>query len=351
MSRTASSASITPRAGCVRPSSPVAKCRGAMPRQLPAVMHSSPTVTRDLQAGQAGEQAAQRLLQFHAGELRAEAVVHPGAEADVGHLRPGHVEPVGVGDQQRVAVGHTHDRHDGGAGRDQHAAQVDPLRGHPGQPATGRPELGEAHQLLDGLRDGVRTLAQARPLLGELMQVHQEQGDLVGGGLVAGDQDADAEADQFLLGEPVVRVAGVDQRGHQVVGGVPPFGLDQGGEVRREPAERRRGLGRVAVEVAEHGVGPFVELVPVGDRHAEQLADHLHGQRQREVLHQVGGLRQGLEVVDEAAVRTSSYRVASQPVLPSASRNGTTGCFSWRCLSCGSGWKIDGGGGNGNGTC
>ena len=60
--------------------------------------------------------------------------------------------------------------------------------------------------------------------------------------------------------------------------------LAQQGEVRasrwRAVVLRRRG---------QHRVRPGTELVPLPLRHAEQLADHGHRQRERELVQQVDG--------------------------------------------------------------
>src|SRR5919201_5016478 len=57
-------------------------------------------------AGQAGQQGPERQLQLQAAQRRPQAVVDPGPEAEVlGGVGAAEVEPVGVGEDGRVAVG------------------------------------------------------------------------------------------------------------------------------------------------------------------------------------------------------------------------------------------------------
>ena len=84
----------------------------------------------------------------------------------------------------------------------------------------------EAQEFLDRGGDQGRVGDQAVPEGAVGQQQVDEVAGLVGGGLVAGEQQGDAEVDEFRLGEPVVDVAGGDQLGEQVV-------LGAGAVVRR----------------------------------------------------------------------------------------------------------------------
>src|ERR671921_1319260 len=61
---------------------------------------------RRFHPGQAGQQGPERQLQLQAAQRRPQAVVDAGPEAEVlGRLRAAEVEPVGVAEDGRVAVG------------------------------------------------------------------------------------------------------------------------------------------------------------------------------------------------------------------------------------------------------
>jgi hypothetical protein len=157
-----------------------------------------------------------------------------------------------------------------------------------------------AQRLLDRTRGQPRVGAQRRELLGMAQQRQNPVADQVDRGLVAGDQQQDAGGQQLLLGELVAVLLDADQMGQQVRTGrgAPPG--DQLPEVRGELVAR---LGRILDRPAQQRRGvhpqgkpcrPALEPFPVGQRYAEQLADHAYRQR-------VGQAADHVERVPDAA--------------------------------------------------
>ncbi len=117
------------------------------------------------------------------------------------------------------------------------------------------------------------------------------------GGLVAGDEQDEGHAPQFLRREPVaVLGGGADQIAEQVVGGArAALVLDQVAEVFGEPHERvvlrARAGGRHRLR------GQLAELRAVQLGHAQELTDHGDRQRIGERLDEVGaaGGQHGVE--------------------------------------------------------
>ena len=108
--------------------------------------------------------------------------------------------------------------------------------------------------------------------------------DQVHGGLEAGHEQQGDGAEQLGVGEPVALGLGRDQGAEQVGAGVAPALLDQVGEVPEQlhaggHALHEGGLVEVVVEQAGRARGPALEALPVGHRHAQQLADHHRRQR------------------------------------------------------------------------
>ncbi len=117
----------------------------------------------------------------------------------------------------------------------------------------------EAEQLLDGRGD----LVGVAPELGELGRVAEEGDDAVadeaGGGVVAGDDQLEDRREQLLVVEPLVAVAGADQRADEIVAGGGLLGRDQ------------------VLEHADDGIGGLLgrRVLGRGRRRHEQLGELL----------------------------------------------------------------------------
>jgi hypothetical protein len=123
-------------------------------------------------------------------------------------------------------------------------------------------------------------------------------GDQVDGRLVAGHQQQHAHRQQLPLAELAALVLGGDQRREQVTGRMGAALGDQLTQVavQRQPRLQRplqRVGGHQRVQQVDQRPRPGPEPVPVGLRHAEQLADHRDGQGVGEVLGHVHRARAG----------------------------------------------------------
>ncbi len=117
---------------------------------------------------------------------------------------------------------------------------------------------------------------------------------------MAGDEQIAGEEDQFLLVEPPLSaVADVHQRAQQVAGRLLPPLPYQRREVVGQRLGGRRHLGRGARGGGQQRVGPAPQFLAVLPGHAEQIADHGDGQRQREGGDQVRGRAGGLHGVQQ----------------------------------------------------
>ena len=95
----------------------------------------------------------------------------------------------------------------------------------------------------------------------------------------------------------VAEVGLVAQPGDDVVTGLTAFG---GHELQPVLQKRGKAVQRSSVIRGEGGLlDPDAEAVPVGVRHAEQVADHQHGERLGEVRMQVGRWSLQFEVVEQ----------------------------------------------------
>ena len=130
--------------------------------------------------------------------------------------------------------------------------------------------------------------------------------------LITTDEDEQRlEVDLFVV-EPVAVDLGVHEHAHQVVG---RLGAPSRNHSRRVGLVllRRSGRGEhhlhrgVAALRAHHGVGPVQQPVAVFRRDAEQVADHDHRQRRRDVAHEV-------------ALAALAHRVDDRVAGPSDSR-------------------------------
>ena len=154
------------------------------------------------------------LLHLGARQVRADAVVDPGAEGQ--HARAGalggDVELVGV-DAVAVGVpgGHEHDR----AGRERDAAVLD-FGDH--DPRGERRDRLVAERLVDrGEREPVRVGAQQLPLIGMGGEQPHGMRELALARVDAADEDVEDEVAQLVVAEPIALLLGRDQVGDQVL--------------------------------------------------------------------------------------------------------------------------------------
>ena len=130
-------------------------------------------------------------------------------------------QPVGVGAEVvGVAVGAGHAQVEHGAGRHLLARQDHGLEGDAAHELVGSVE---AQQLVDGVGELGRVVAQGGQLVGRFEQVEQAVADERGGGLVAGHVQGDELGQQLLGAQAVALVGGLHQCGHDVVAGLGPL--------------------------------------------------------------------------------------------------------------------------------
>ena len=144
------------------------------------------------------------------------------------------VEAVGFGEPTLVPVRRRHDADERGPGRNDATGDLDVLDGiagvlHPWGLVT--------EDLLDGVGDEARILDQELPLLGMVGEQLPAPADELGGGVVARageevDGGQDLRARQPARGPGLVLELRLQQRGHQVVGGVLLAPFDVLGEHR-----------------------------------------------------------------------------------------------------------------------
>ena len=98
--------------------------------------------------------------------------------------------------------------------------------------AGSRTERRVPQQLLDGGRHAVRVRAEPVGGAGPPQQLVGEVADVVHRRLVARDEEADAQADQLGLGQPVLAVPGEDEGAEQVLRRLGAAAGDEAGHVR-----------------------------------------------------------------------------------------------------------------------
>ena len=129
-------------------------------------------------------------------------------------------------------------------------------------------------------------------LVGVPHQLFHAAAENVPGGLVAADQDQQGFADDVRVAEPVTVDLAVHEDAGEVVRRILPP-LRDGAE--RELVECQVGvglrleflLGGVAAEGVHQVVGPLQERVAFLGPHAEHVTDDGHGQRRRQIAHEV----------------------------------------------------------------
>ena len=141
-----------------------------------------------------------------------------------------------------------------------------------------------AQALLDRARDPGRVGAEPGALVGVLGERDEPAGEQRARRLVAGDEQREQE-DEELVGRqrPAVDLGAHEQR-HEVVAGIAPAsprGAREEGVQLDDRAERL--LGR-PVGGLDRRVGPAAEVAAVAVGDAEQLGDHEHRERRRELV-------------------------------------------------------------------
>ena len=254
-----------------------------------------------LHIGKPRNQLREDRFQLHARECGADAVAQAVAEPDVGRAGARQVDPVRVGEGRRVMVGRSGVEQDEVAGPDRDPVDVDVLPGiarnadparHPGP-----------QEFLDGLRDLVRRGQQRLPLLAMGEQQQGLQPDLHHRRLVPGEQQLHTQRRHLEIGE----VGFVTQPRDDVIAGLGTFDGDEFQPVLEQGGEtvHRRGVVR-----GERGrLDPDPEAVPVGIRHAEQIADHQHWKRLRQARVQVGRWALLLHVVKHCGAELFDLRL------------------------------------------
>jgi hypothetical protein len=190
-------------------------------------------------------QRAQRDPPLDAGQRGADAVGDAVAEGQVTAVGAGQVQLVRFWEARRVPVGRQqrHDHRD--TGRDGRARELHRLgRGHRDRDLR---RVVEPRQLLDRGGPAVWVGANVRELVLVGQQCEGAVRDQAHRGVVAGDEQQLHHRGELVLGEAVVAVVGLDQRGEQVVGRVVALVLD---EVAGERQHRACG-GRVGLERAD----------------------------------------------------------------------------------------------------
>ena len=166
----------------------------------------------------------------------------------------------------------------------------------PGNLDVGRRDAGQcagravvAQPFLDGTV-GQRWIGlQSLPLIAEAHGVEEAVADQVGRGLVAGEQHQDRGADHFVRGERVLLVARQHELAEHVAGGPGGAGLDEAAEIAGH--QPRAFLGPEVLVAGDLGgadeqcdvVGPHLDPLQIGARHAQHVHDHAGRQRIGEV--------------------------------------------------------------------
>jgi len=221
------------------------------------------------------------------------------AEPRVRVGRTANVERERVGEHGSVSVGRTVENHDLvaladalpaylGVAADRAAEQIH--RAHPADDLVGRrARQAPVHQ-------------QARPLIGMLEEGEHPAGCGVTCCFVARHGQQQDEQVELLGRQHVALLVGLEQLGHDVVTGIVTtlrgeqvgVGVHLGGG---EGAVVVGGL-KLGVVVSDQPVGQVEQAIAVGRRRADQLANHVKGQRRRDVTNEVG-LAAGHHVVDQ----------------------------------------------------
>lgn len=146
---------------------------------------------------------------------------------------------------------------------------------------------------------------QAGPLLGVGEQGVHPVSHQVDSGFEPCKEEDEGHGRSLVLGEVLAVVGGADEAGDEVLTGAGlgrqrrALAVDEVGEIAPHLLDRARDTAPRPAPVTDHHARPVPEVVLVLPGDAEQVADGVDGQRERELVDQVGGPRGG-EPVDEA---------------------------------------------------
>ena len=212
------------------------------------------------------------------------------AEREVAVVRAPEVEPVRLPELGRVAVGGVDHQEEAIPSPDVLVADPEVLAGDAHHRRSGAVV---AQQLLDG-RGAQRRILTPGPRFGRVPEQGQRPvPDEVRRRLVTREEQQHAARDQLRLAETLASLARHEEGRHEIVGrGVPAAGDDTLEVVPHLGNRARRPLVLVgcperAPDEARQLVRPRLELLVILGRNAQEVSDHRHGQRIREVPDQV----------------------------------------------------------------
>ncbi len=211
------------------------------------------------------------------------------AEAQVlGGVGAARVEPLGLVEPARVAVGGGPARDDGRSGRHHGSVQVGFLGGDAGEADDAERGV-QPQDLLHGALDELRVVDDRLVALALRQEHGRHDGDHVGGGLVAGQQQRAYGGDELLVAEPpVLAVGDLGELAEQVVARVGAPFVDESGDVGVEVPVGLLHLRLAVAGQREHDLRPVGELVLVLARRSDERADDPYRQGQPEPGRQVG---------------------------------------------------------------
>ena len=227
------------------------------------------------------------------------------SEGDVAVGGSRDIEGVGFGELRGVAVGR----------REHHQDRVALLDGFPAQPRIDRRDAliavegaGEAEEFFDGGVHQLRVAPQLFLLFRMTCQFEQGVGEQARGGFVSAEENSDSGSENFVFGQGVAFAAGVNHEGKDIVTRGCSARFDSDSQIGAEIEEGLLGLqtdferrgGRLH-ERHDAG-GPFRKEGDVAEGHAEELSDHVNGQRMSEIANNVeltGGDDLREQIVDE----------------------------------------------------
>ena len=200
------------------------------------------------------------------------------------------VEPVGIVERARVAVGRClHEQHPLSLA-DLPAAERQRLA-RPARHRADRPVVAQA--LLGRAAGQIGIAVQPLPLVGVLLERDDAVGQQVHRRLVAGEDHQDDVGDDLLVAEGVGALARLQHARDQVVLRPRAAGGEHRAQERLELLHRALGVGEPVVVVtadeddAAQVVGPQLDPVARLGRDAEVLGDHDHRQVERELTQEV----------------------------------------------------------------
>ncbi|RMS44897.1 hypothetical protein ALP65_04668, partial [Pseudomonas aeruginosa] len=239
---------------------------------------------RQLEVGEAREQALDGDPPLQPGQRGADAVVHAEAVAEMAIGVAGEVEAVGIVEALGVVVGGQVGDQDVFAGGNGDPVQFYVFHGEAQHRGAHRAVV--ADQFFHGVGQEFRLRPQQRQLLRVDQQGDQRVADHVHGGLEAAHHQQVGHGDEFRLAQLAALVGGLHQPAVDVVGRLPALGLEQHAQV--VDLRIGQGLGLLRRQQFRLALPGLAGVFALSLGNAQQLEDHRDGQRDREVGHQVG---------------------------------------------------------------